>query len=317
MPKVNVIRSMEPGGIKAEDRRVKEKYRCLHSTIARSPTPANGNPLIMPSRKPNRPLVASLRLSRCAETRSDDEDASYCGELVFAILAGFPKGFSSYCDGAMRTIFSSLVKHTDQFAKGPRDVLSRSDFAKHTFPVTVWREMHMMRDHGYILTCVPSEENWNNQLKEQFIEGCQSLIRFLHRLQGMDEVKRQSAEHRVWELEWKTAFNIHSDLQHFLIFLETTSISDDEVHIRQQIRKMATILYEIPLRVLVLCAQAHAQLWRRNGFLLLNQIHNYYSPLCGTEMFDCDLLMMQVGAAIRLPTDFLLHILPFSSRSMG
>lgn len=47
-------------------------------------------------------------------------------------------------------------------------------------------------------------------------------------------------------------------------------------------------------RALVLCAQASAQLWRRNGFSLVNQIHNYYSPLCRTEMFDRDLLMMQV-----------------------
>ncbi|VDM51589.1 unnamed protein product [Angiostrongylus costaricensis] len=299
-------------------------------------------------------------------------------------------------DGAMRTIFSSLVKHTDQFAREPKDLLSRFDFAKHTFPVTVRRGMHMMRDLGYILTCVPSEENWNDQLREQFIEGCQSLIRFLHRLQGMDEVKRQSVEHQVWELEWETAFNIQLRIQdilgyviawtradrtthravfriclesltlhppstleepagathtvvevngdstvvipfdvlrgavsihqplwrltaglftaspnllHFLISLATTSLSDNEVYIRQLIRKMATTLYEMPLRVLVLCAQAHAQLWRRNGFSLVNQIHNYYSPLCRTEMFDRDLLMMQVGATIRPPTDFLLHII--------
>ncbi|RCN38051.1 hypothetical protein ANCCAN_16040 [Ancylostoma caninum] len=212
----------------------------------------------------------------------------------------------------------------------------------------------------------------------------------------MDEVKRQSVEHQVWELEWETAFNIQLRIQdilgyviawaaadrrihrklllqcldalnlhppssleepagathtvvdvngestvvipfdvlrgavsihqplwrltaglftaseELLRFLLTTDVScmtEEEASIRQQMRKMASTLYEMPLRAIVLCAQASAQLWRRNGFSLVNQIHNYYSPLCRAEMFDRDLLMMQVGAAIRPPTDFLLHII--------
>ncbi|VDM77351.1 unnamed protein product [Strongylus vulgaris] len=95
----------------------------------------------------------------------------------------------------------------------------------------------------------------------------------------------------------------------FLVSTDVASLSDEEISIRQQIRRMASTLYEMPLRALVLCAQASAQLWRRNGFSLVNQIHNYYSPLCRAEMFDRDLLMMQVGAAIRPPTDFLLHVI--------
>ncbi|KAK6056854.1 ATP-dependent Clp protease adaptor protein ClpS [Cooperia oncophora] len=299
-------------------------------------------------------------------------------------------------DGAMRTVFTTLMKHTDKFTKEAPNDLSRFDFAKHSFPVTVRRGIHMMRDLAYILTCVPSHADWTDQLRERFLEGCQSLIQFLHRMQGMDEVKRLSVEHQVWELEWETAFNIQlriqdslgyviawagsdravhraflrlcldalllhppscleepagathtvvdingestvispfdvlrgavsihqplwrltaglftvsSDLLHFLLVPESNDFTNDEKYIRQQMRKMATILYEMPLRALVLCAQASAQLWRRNGFSLVNQIHNYYSPLCRTEMFDRDLLMMQVGAAIRPPTDFLLHII--------
>ncbi|KAK5981388.1 E3 ubiquitin-protein ligase [Trichostrongylus colubriformis] len=299
-------------------------------------------------------------------------------------------------DGAIRTVFTTLMKHTDKFTKEAANDLSRFDFAKHSFPVTVRRGIHMMRDLAYILTCVPSKADWNEQLRERFLEGCQSLIQFLHRMQGMDEVKRLSVEHQVWELEWETAFNIQlriqdslgfviawagsdrathraflrlcldalklhppscleepagathtvvdvngestvispfdvlrgavsihqplwrltaglftasSDLLQFLLLPESSDFTDDERYIRAHMRKMATILYEMPLRALVLCAQASAQLWRRNGFSLVNQIHNYYSPLCRTEMFDRDLLMMQVGAAIRPPTDFLLHII--------
>ncbi|CAI2303389.1 unnamed protein product [Caenorhabditis sp. 36 PRJEB53466] len=70
-----------------------------------------------------------------------------------------------------------------------------------------------------------------------------------------------------------------------------------------------TNLYELSLRVLVLCAQSNAQLWRRNGFSLINQIHNYFSPLCRNEMFDRDVLMMQVGAAIVPTSKFLIHLI--------
>ncbi|KJH53350.1 ATP-dependent Clp protease adaptor protein ClpS [Dictyocaulus viviparus] len=256
-------------------------------------------------------------------------------------------------DGAMRIIFGALIKHTDQFARDPKDLLSRFDFAKHTFPVTVRRGMHMMRDLSYILTCVPSEENWNNQLRERFIEGCQTLIQFLHRLQRLTHrailrlcleslmlhppstlEEPAGATHTVVEVNgestiiipfdvlrgavsihqplWRLTagmFTANAELLNFLLSAETTGFTDDEIYIRQQMKKMAGILYEMPLRALVLCAQAYAQLWRRNGFSLVNQIHNYYSPLCRTEMFDRDLLMMQVGAAIRPPTDFLLHII--------
>lgn len=32
------------------------------------------------------------------------------------------------------------------------------------------------------------------------------------------------------------------------------------------------LLIELPLRCLVLCAQVHAGMWRRNGFSLINQV---------------------------------------------
>ncbi|KAF1756488.1 hypothetical protein GCK72_012941 [Caenorhabditis remanei] len=70
-----------------------------------------------------------------------------------------------------------------------------------------------------------------------------------------------------------------------------------------------TNLYELSLRVLVLCAQSNASLWRRNGFSLENQIHNYFSPFWRSEMFDRDILMMQVGAAMTPPLKFIIHLL--------
>ncbi|KAK6024217.1 ATP-dependent Clp protease adaptor protein ClpS, partial [Ostertagia ostertagi] len=259
----------------------------------------------------------------------------------------------------------------------------------------VW--VSMLIDPGLNVILLAARANTHQMLMKTVLMNFEQKVFFSKTfLEGMDEVKRLSVEHQVWELEWETAFNIqlriqdslgyviawagsdrathraflrlcldalllhppscleepagathtvvdvngestvispfdvlrgavsihqplwrltaglftvNSDLLHFLLLPDSSDFSDDERYIRQQMRKMATILYEMPLRALVLCAQASAQLWRRNGFSLVNQIHNYYSPLCRTEMFDRDLLMMQVGAAIRPPTDFLLHII--------
>ncbi|XP_016403258.1 E3 ubiquitin-protein ligase UBR2-like, partial [Sinocyclocheilus rhinocerous] len=56
------------------------------------------------------------------------------------------------------------------------------------------------------------------------------------------------------------------------------------------------MLIEHPLRCLVLCAQVHAGMWRRNGFSLVNQIYYYHNVKCRVEMFDKDLSMLQVSS---------------------
>lgn len=80
--------------------------------------------------------------------------------------------------------------------------------------------------------------------------------------------------------------------------------------VKKNIKDYRALILEMPLRlvwvvhssllinrfrVLVLFAQANAQLWRRNGFSLVNQVHNYASPLCRTEMFDRDIVLVQVS----------------------
>ncbi|KAM6956516.1 E3 ubiquitin-protein ligase UBR2 isoform 1-T1 [Aplochiton taeniatus] len=69
------------------------------------------------------------------------------------------------------------------------------------------------------------------------------------------------------------------------------------------------MLIEHPLRCLVLCAQVHAGMWRRNGFSLVNQIYYYHNVKCRVEMFDKDLIMLQAGAAMMDPNHFLMIVL--------
>ncbi|XP_051504014.1 E3 ubiquitin-protein ligase UBR2 isoform X2 [Myxocyprinus asiaticus] len=69
------------------------------------------------------------------------------------------------------------------------------------------------------------------------------------------------------------------------------------------------MLIEHPLRCLVLCAQVHAGMWRRNGFSLVNQIYYYHNVKCRMEMFDKDLIMLQAGASMMDPNHFLMIVL--------
>lgn len=65
-------------------------------------------------------------------------------------------------------------------------------------------------------------------------------------------------------------------------------------------------LIEEPLRVQVLVAELHAGMWRRNGYSLVNQTFFYKNVKCREEMYDRDIQMLQAGAALMEPDDFLL-----------
>ncbi|XP_048457289.1 E3 ubiquitin-protein ligase UBR2 [Rhincodon typus] len=69
------------------------------------------------------------------------------------------------------------------------------------------------------------------------------------------------------------------------------------------------LLIEHPLHCMVLCAQVHAGMWRRNGFSLVNQIYYYHNVKCRVEMYDKDLIMLQAGASMMDPNHFLMIML--------
>uniref|UniRef100_A0A4W6FBI0 E3 ubiquitin-protein ligase n=1 Tax=Lates calcarifer TaxID=8187 RepID=A0A4W6FBI0_LATCA len=71
-----------------------------------------------------------------------------------------------------------------------------------------------------------------------------------------------------------------------------------------------TQLAEYPLRCVVLAAQVSAEMWRRNGLSLVSQVYYYQDVKCRDEMYDKDILMLQVGAASKMdPNHFLMLIL--------
>ncbi|XP_054160724.1 E3 ubiquitin-protein ligase UBR2-like isoform X2 [Oppia nitens] len=68
-------------------------------------------------------------------------------------------------------------------------------------------------------------------------------------------------------------------------------------------------LIELPLRTQVMIAQFRAGMWRRNGYSLVNQVYFYHSVKLRDEMYDRDILMLQIGAARCEPNEYLIHIL--------
>ncbi|XP_072221538.1 E3 ubiquitin-protein ligase UBR1 [Leuresthes tenuis] len=68
-------------------------------------------------------------------------------------------------------------------------------------------------------------------------------------------------------------------------------------------------LAEHPLRCVVLAAQVTAEMWRRNGLSLVSQVYYYQDVKCRDEMYDKDIVMLQIAASKMDPNHFLMLIL--------
>ncbi|KAL5008356.1 hypothetical protein ScPMuIL_013937 [Solemya velum] len=68
-------------------------------------------------------------------------------------------------------------------------------------------------------------------------------------------------------------------------------------------------LIELSLRSQVMIAQTQAGMWRRNGYSLLNQIFFYHNVKCRAEMYDKDIVMLQVGTTVLDSNEYILQIL--------
>ncbi|XP_043930148.1 E3 ubiquitin-protein ligase UBR1 [Protopterus annectens] len=69
------------------------------------------------------------------------------------------------------------------------------------------------------------------------------------------------------------------------------------------------LLIEYPLRCLVLVAQVAAEMWKRNGLSLVSQVYFYRDVKWRQEMYDKDIIMLQIGASRMDPNLFLMLIL--------
>ncbi|XP_060067571.1 E3 ubiquitin-protein ligase UBR2-like isoform X1 [Ylistrum balloti] len=243
------------------------------------------------------------------------------------------------------------------------------------------RACYMLYDMKYALTCKPSDHEWTDKLRENFLKGLRSFLSLLKMMQGMDAVIRQTGTHLEYEPEWEGAFNLQlkqDDIiaefinwcgQDKLTLIGAYKITmdilsqckDKPATVKREYKSVAGFkakcvrydvsgqhvsihlpltrfmaglclhlekhglnfnspelamdsltpvdLIEPPLRVLVMIAQTQANMWRRNGYGLLNQIFFYHNVKCRREMYDKDIVMLQVGASVIDSNEFLIHLM--------
>ncbi|MCP9260595.1 E3 ubiquitin-protein ligase ubr-1 [Dirofilaria immitis] len=299
-------------------------------------------------------------------------------------------------ESAFKVVFDALINQCKKYLKTADKM--RFDFSARSYPHSLRRALYMLCDQRYLLSVVPSEQEWTPLLRENFLSGCSSLLQFLSFMQGMNEVRRQTAEHQVWEQEWETAFNIQIKLQHILTLIICWANSDEIVHNRLMIQLISELettasrspdyankivievngikASSIPFDLSHGSLSVHQPLWRllaeeactsdgnaitviihlsiciiitmvkfgdsyklsfvsknselKQGFRTLlsvtsanvakkwifigksgshSIIHNYAAPTCRAEMFDRDILMLQVCAAITPPDTFIIRVL--------
>uniref|UniRef100_H3DJ15 E3 ubiquitin-protein ligase n=1 Tax=Tetraodon nigroviridis TaxID=99883 RepID=H3DJ15_TETNG len=95
----------------------------------------------------------------------------------------------------------------------------------------------------------------------------------------------------------------------YLLMCRTGSIQHVEFDSFLQMTLDFTQLAEPALRCVVLAAQVSADMWRRNGLSLVSQVYYYQDVKCRDEMYDKDVLMLQIAASRMEPNHFLMWIL--------
>ncbi|XP_074663047.1 E3 ubiquitin-protein ligase UBR2-like [Tubulanus polymorphus] len=105
------------------------------------------------------------------------------------------------------------------------------------------RAQYMLYDLKYALSCKPSPEEWNDNLRENFINGFNVFLELLKCMQGMDSVTRQTGQHLEFEPEWEVAFNLQLKLSGNIALLLQWCGSDKYVLI-EAYKAVIDVLYQ-------------------------------------------------------------------------
>uniref|UniRef100_A0AAQ5Z2V2 E3 ubiquitin-protein ligase n=1 Tax=Amphiprion ocellaris TaxID=80972 RepID=A0AAQ5Z2V2_AMPOC len=238
-------------------------------------------------------------------------------------------------ENLMTTIIRTFVDHLRH-----RDLQGRFQFDRYTAQQAFkfGRVQSLIGDLKYVLISPPSD--WTDQLRLKFLEGLDAFLELLKCMQervlieayrkclsalshchsglpdGEQPINLSLAGHCVETFRYQVSqdkVSIHLPVCRLLAGLHVL-LSRTEVASRfpEQLplgELSPPLLIELPLRCLVLCAQVHAGMWRRNGFSLINQIYYYHNVKCRVEMFDKDIIMLQAGASMMDPNHFLMIVL--------
>ncbi|CAF1066177.1 unnamed protein product, partial [Didymodactylos carnosus] len=245
---------------------------------------------------------------------------------AFAILYIKARYLISF-HNAFQIIVDAFLKYCEQKLNPQGKLL----FLRITTPMTqseFRRAQSILYDLKYLLGIVPTQ--YTQGLREHFLNGFRSFLQLLSYMHGMDKVVRQVGQHIEFEPEWETGFNIFIKIQliiqsildwcsndaellkqAYLLTGETLSLIQQKTDVSHMLKKDALPIVKInePLRIQVLSAQHAAGIWRRNGYSLSNQLYFYSNIKCRKEMYDRDILALQIGASLTPPDVYLIQLL--------
>eukprot|EP00106_Octopus_bimaculoides_P013402 XP_014780844.1 PREDICTED: E3 ubiquitin-protein ligase UBR2-like [Octopus bimaculoides] len=206
------------------------------------------------------------------------------------------------------------------------------------------RAWFILYDLKYALLCKPSAEEWTDQLKKSFCNGFNALLDLLISIQGMDSVTRKTGQHLEIEPEWESAFNLQLRLQdNIALFLDwcgsNASVFSDcfrstlctlyqcrdklDAHKMEDCEVAGIVAQCIKYDVASQPVSIHLPVIRLFAGLYLHmdkfgicspemisqQIFFYNNVRCRVEMYDKDIVMLQIGASLLNPDEFLIHLL--------
>ena len=72
---------------------------------------------------------------------------------------------------------------------------------------------------------------------------------------------------------------------------------------------LALLLFEPTVRIVTCCAQISAGMWRRNGYAMVSQLHNYADYRLREHLQDVDMLLLQLSLTVLGPAHFSIMLL--------
>ncbi|KAK2532278.1 Ubr1 [Columba guinea] len=198
-------------------------------------------------------------------------------------------------------------------------------------------------DLRYVLVSKPTL--WTDRLRARFLEGFVSFLRILTCMQGMEEIKRQIGQHIEVDPDWEAAIAIQMQLKNILLMFQEWCACDEELLLKaysechKAVIRCSTngrsrektvfhlcghTLESRPYRVSADPVSIHLPLSRTLAGLhvrlsktgTISRLHEFVSPVfyyqdvkCREEMYDKDIIMLQIGASLMDPNQFLLLIL--------
>ncbi|KAB1277143.1 E3 ubiquitin-protein ligase UBR1 [Camelus dromedarius] len=198
-------------------------------------------------------------------------------------------------------------------------------------------------DLKYILISKPTV--WTERLRMQFLEGFRSFLKILTCMQGMEEIRRQVGQHIEVDPDWEAAIAIQMQLKNILLMFQEWCACDEELLLvaykecHKAVMRCSTSFLSSSKTVVQLCghtletksyrvsedlvsihlplsrtlAGLHVRLSRLGAVSRLHEfvpfVFYYQDVKCREEMYDKDIIMLQIGASLMDPNKFLLLVL--------